>query len=158
MTIKYIVKRMDNIMKHKKIVDNLIHLLPYWHYKIEKPLKRTQKYSKISYESYFCLTTLYENGPLSMSEIAKQLKLSKQQATQLIDKLYEVDFVERFMDIADRRKIQISLTDKAKEFLKTSHFDGTGLDEQIDKYLSVNEQKSLYEATEKMLELLAKFK
>ena len=58
-------------MKHKEIVNNLIRLLAYWHYKIEKPLKKTQKYPKISYESYFCLVTLGKFGPLTMSEIAK---------------------------------------------------------------------------------------
>ncbi|WP_279161080.1 MarR family transcriptional regulator [Thomasclavelia cocleata] len=145
-------------MKHKKIVDNLIRLLPYWHYKIEKPLKQTQKYSKISYESYFCLTTLYQYGPLSMSDIAKRLKLSKQQATQLIDKLYSVQFVDRVIDLNDRRKILINLTDNAKEFLKTSHFDGRVLDLQIETNLSPLEQKEFYEATETMLKLLSKFK
>ncbi|WP_288060094.1 MarR family winged helix-turn-helix transcriptional regulator [Thomasclavelia cocleata] len=145
-------------MKHKKTVDNLIRLLPYWHYKIEKPLKQTQKYSKISYESYFCLTTLCQYGPLTMSEIAKRLKLSKQQATQLIDKLYSVQFVDRVLDKNDRRKILISPTDNAKEFLKTSHFDGTVLDLQIETNLSLLEQKEFYEATEIMLKLLSKFK
>ncbi|MFQ8705997.1 MAG: MarR family winged helix-turn-helix transcriptional regulator [Thomasclavelia sp.] len=145
-------------MKHKEIVNNLIRLLAYWHYKIEKPLKKTQKYPKISYESYFCLVTLGKFGPLTMSEIAKNLKLSKQQATQLIDKLYNEHFVDRLVDNSDRRKILINLTDNAKNFLKTSHFDGTVLDLQIETKLSYSEQQELYEATETMIRLLSKFK
>lgn len=145
-------------MEHKEIVNNLIRLLAYWHYKIEKPLKQTKKYPKISYESYFCLTTLCEYGPLSMSDLAKNLKLSKQQATQLIDKLYNEQFVNRLIDKTDRRKILINLTDNAKEFLKTSHFDGTVLDLQIETKLTYSEQQELYDATETMIRLLSKFK
>lgn len=149
---------MEEDMKHKEIVNNLIRLLAYWHYKIEKPLKQTQKYPKISYESYFCLTILGQFGPLTMSEIAKNLKLSKQQATQLIDKLYNEQFVDRLVDNSDRRKILINLTDKAKAFLKTNHFDGNVLDLQIETKLSYSEQQELYEATETMIKLLSKFK
>jgi DNA-binding MarR family transcriptional regulator len=60
---------------------------------------------------------LDEEGPLSIGEIGDMLMIAKAQMTQLIDKLVELNIVERRSVKGDRRKIQIALTDTGKEFL-----------------------------------------
>ena len=57
---------------------------------------------------------LYEAGTLHVTGIGGELLISKPQMTYLIDELINLGMVERQSDQVDRRKINISLTDKGK--------------------------------------------
>ena len=59
-----------------------------------------------------------EEGPLSIGEIGDRLMIAKAQMTQLIDKLVELDIVERRPVKGDRRKIEIALTDTGKGLME----------------------------------------
>ena len=61
---------------------------------------------------------LEEEGPLRMGQIGETLMIAKAQMTQLIDKLVELNIVERNAVKGDRRKIEIAFTDKGREYLK----------------------------------------
>ena len=50
-------------MNHTASMQELIRLLPHWHYKVERSIRRQQKSRQISYETYFCLMTLKNCGP-----------------------------------------------------------------------------------------------
>lgn len=56
------------------------------------------------------------NSP-SISEIAKNLKISKPNMTPIIDKLIDENLVTRYSDSTDRRILRIELTPKAKNLL-----------------------------------------
>ena len=75
-------------MNHTTSMQELIRLLPHWHYKVERSIRRQQKSRQISYETYFCLMTLKNCGQMKMGELAKAMRLSKQQATHMIDSLH----------------------------------------------------------------------
>ncbi len=53
-----------------------------------------------------------------MSAIGKQLFIAKQNMTKLIDRLMNDGLVDRKNDAADRRIINIIITEKGREFLK----------------------------------------
>ena len=57
-------ERKELVMNDRDIIDNFIKLLPLWHYKVERPIKRTQKHSQISYETHYCLIALAKKGPM----------------------------------------------------------------------------------------------
>ncbi|MGG7059731.1 MarR family winged helix-turn-helix transcriptional regulator [Clostridium nigeriense] len=61
---------------------------------------------------------LHHKKSVSISDIAKCLDISKSNMTPIIDKLIEEDFVERFNDPNDRRKINVQLTEKGENFIK----------------------------------------
>ena len=61
---------------------------------------------------------LKEEGTLHVAEIGERLQIAKAQMTHLIDKLVDINMVARNMDTADRRTINITLTDKGKAFLE----------------------------------------
>jgi DNA-binding MarR family transcriptional regulator len=63
---------------------------------------------------------LEENGTLHASEIGEKLQIAKAQMTKLIDRLAELNMVERKMDTADRRTYNITLTDGAREVLEVN--------------------------------------
>lgn len=137
--------------------DHLIRILPHWHYKIERSIKQKQKNKNISYETYFCLLTLEKYGDLTMSEVAKHLRLSKQQATQMIDRLYGYQLIERKEGSNDRRSIHICLSNQGILFLKENPLDLTALQEQITTHLSQAEQEEFNNAITVLLRLLQKW-
>jgi DNA-binding MarR family transcriptional regulator len=63
------------------------------------------------------LKVIREAGPMSVSEIGKRHGISKPQMTHLIDRLVYLDLVERQPDKADRRVINIALTDRGDKAL-----------------------------------------
>jgi DNA-binding MarR family transcriptional regulator len=64
------------------------------------------------------MTLLKETGTLHVAEIGDRLYIAKAQMTHLIDKLVDLNIVERKMDIADRRTINITLTGQGRAFLE----------------------------------------
>jgi len=61
---------------------------------------------------------LHEAGTLHVAEIGQRLQIARPQMTHLIDKLVDMDIVERQVDANDRRMIKIVLTDKGKTILQ----------------------------------------
>ncbi|WP_154886630.1 MarR family winged helix-turn-helix transcriptional regulator [Longibaculum muris] len=141
----------------KTLYQNIIHILPHWHYKIERSIKQKQKNKNISYETYFCLLILKKGGLVKMSEIARDLRLSKQQATQMIDKLYQHGMIDRQDDPQDRRSILIGINDKGKQFLIDNPLDTSPLQEQIQTHLTADEQTEFNQAIETLLRLFRKW-
>ena len=60
---------------------------------------------------------LEEDGSLRVAEIGEKLQIAKAQMTQLINKLVDLDLVERHTDSVDRRATNVSLTDYGKTIL-----------------------------------------
>lgn len=141
----------------KTLYQNIIHILPHWHYKIERSIKQKQKNKNISYETYFCLLILKKGGLVKMSEIARDLRLSKQQATQMIDRLYQHGMIDRQDDPQDRRSILIGINDKGKQFLIDNPLDTSPLQEQIQTHLTADEQAEFNQAIETLLRLFRKW-
>lgn len=140
-----------------KLQEQLIRILPHWHYKIERSIKQKQKNKHISYETYFCLLTLEKYGKLSMKEIALHLRLSKQQATQMVDRLYDSELVIRKENQQDRRSISICLSDQGRKFLADNPLDLTALQDQITTHLTAIEQEEFYSTVCILLRLLQKW-
>ena len=62
---------------------------------------------------------ILQSIPKSMTELSRLLQSSTANATGLIDHLESKHLVSRSHDKADRRKITVHPTDKAKEVLQT---------------------------------------
>lgn len=101
---------------------------------------------------------LDEEGPKNIGEIGDQLMIAKAQMTQLIEKLVELDIVERRPVKGDRRKIEIAFTDTGKTFIKQhkKNVDKWFMDSMSD--LTENDLKSLVDALAKVRSILAKLK
>jgi DNA-binding MarR family transcriptional regulator len=64
------------------------------------------------------MRVLNEEGTLHVVEIGEKLLIAKAQMTHLIDKLFELGLVARQMDAADRRTLNIALTDRGRRFME----------------------------------------
>ncbi len=90
------------------------------------------------------MRVLKEDGTMHVAKIGEKLLIAKAQMTHLIDKLVEIGFVEREIGSADRRTMNISLTDKGRIFS----------DEQDDIIFSAMED-NMSSLSEKELETLS---
>lgn len=61
---------------------------------------------------------LEEEGTLHVAEIGERLQIARAQMTQLIDKLVDLDLVERQTDRTDRRIINITLSSHGRIILE----------------------------------------
>ncbi len=72
----------------------------------------------IKFPHFEIMIVLKEEGTLHPAEIGEKLLIAKAQMTHLIDKLVELNLVEREMDSTDRRTLNIALSDKGRTFLE----------------------------------------
>jgi DNA-binding MarR family transcriptional regulator len=100
-----------------RAAEYLLALMPFYH----KHIVRTgYGITGIQAAQYRVLGVLMKAGTLPMSEIGRRLYISKPYMTVLIDTLIKDGLVERKPDLADRRVINISITEQGKKHLKQS--------------------------------------
>jgi DNA-binding MarR family transcriptional regulator len=86
------------------------------------------------------MTVLKEEGTLHVCEIGEKLQIAKAQMTHLIDKLVDLNMVSRNVDAADRRTINITLTDKGIAFLEIHE---NNIINAVREYISCLEDEEL---------------
>lgn len=67
------------------------------------------------------LTLLDMNGQTSMGALASQLAISKEQASRAIIRLVDSGYVERSHDTANRRVVNVSLTEEGARLVDALH-------------------------------------
>lgn len=133
----------------------MLKLLPYWYYKIEKPFKISLK-DKMSLETYYCLQILQQDGSMTMTDLAARLKISKQQATKIIDTLNQHHFIERKYNERDRRYIRICVSDSAIQYIEENIYKNTDFPLQLEEKIGKEDVKRLEDAMATLLEILPK--
>ncbi len=76
--------------------------------------KELNKNYNISAAQLNCILALYDNGPLSPSQIAKYIMVNSSTVTGIIDRLEKKDLAKRLRISSDRRIITIELTKAGK--------------------------------------------
>ncbi|MCR1839305.1 MarR family winged helix-turn-helix transcriptional regulator [Murimonas intestini] len=148
-------------MKTEKIseqfVQNLLLVMPDWHSKLIKPFKDTLN-REMSLETYYCLETVKRCGAITMTKLAQELKVPKQQVTKLTDKLSEYQFVERVSNDQDRRSVWIRLTPKASAYLDEYYLKNKVFIHMLEELLTEEELQRLNNAVQVLIEILPKLK
>lgn len=100
----------------KELIEKLMYLIPTLEKRLIKSLDIgvEPSLSPLQHRTIFILR---EEGMLSMSELSRELSVSKQQLTIIIDKLMKVGFVQRVYNKNDRRIINIKLSEEGDDFL-----------------------------------------
>jgi DNA-binding MarR family transcriptional regulator len=94
----------------------------------------------IKFPHFEIMTVLKEKGTLHVAEIGEKLQIAKAQMTHLIDKLAELEMVDRNIDTTDRRTINITLTQKGSAFMKTHE---KNVINAVREYISILENDEL---------------
>ncbi|WP_053955383.1 MarR family winged helix-turn-helix transcriptional regulator [Inediibacterium massiliense] len=107
---------MDTIQLNK-LSEDLYDLFLYLHSKIIDPNEMMKNFP-LPPSHVKVIIYLRHNGTSSISQIAKNLTISKPNMTPIIDRLIDKNIVKRCYDPNDRRIINIELTDEGHQFIK----------------------------------------
>lgn len=103
-----------------EVIEELVVFLPTFNRKVLRTFgfePKAELKNILSPLLMLILLTLSEQEPLTVSELANKIMVSKQQMTPLINKLIEKQFVYRKQAEADRRNVIIVLTPQGHKFL-----------------------------------------
>ena len=89
------------------------------------------------------LICLYQNGKMTMKDIAQKTHRTKPTVTVLVDKLEKSGFVKREISEDDSRCTNIVLTKKGEDFKPVFEKISKGLDEMLCKNLTIEEIEML---------------
>jgi DNA-binding MarR family transcriptional regulator len=102
------------------------------------------------------ISLLADNGTMHASEIGERLQIGKAQMTQLINRLVNLDIVERTMDESDRRTYNIYLKEDAIKLLNEHRKTIFLAVEEIMSSLSDQELENLSVSLRKLRDTLLK--
>jgi DNA-binding MarR family transcriptional regulator len=111
---------------------------------------------EITYPQYLVLTTLYEKGPLTISEIAESLFLNSSTITPLVKRLQGADLISRTRNAKNERQVIVELTEKGTHLQRDAQCLGTTLAARsgmsTDQLMTLNAQLSQLKETISKLE------
>jgi DNA-binding MarR family transcriptional regulator len=93
---------------------------------------------------------------LRITDICDRLQIAKAQMTYLIDKLVELELVERKTDTEDRRILNISMTEKGRIFYNNREKDITNAVLEYMAVLSDKEIETLTDSLNNLRDILLK--
>ena len=99
---------------------------------------------------------LEEEGKLHIAEIGDRLQIARAQMTKLIDKLVDLNLVERQLDIADRRTTNITLSAHGKTVLEEHKNSIMSAIQETMSYLTDEELEDLSDSLRKLRNILLK--
>jgi DNA-binding MarR family transcriptional regulator len=99
---------------------------------------------------------LEEEGTLHVAEIGERLHIAKAQMTQLIDKLTDLNLIERQPDKADRRIVNITLSHQGKIILTEHKKKVKAAIQETMSYLSDEELDDVSNSLRKLRDILIK--
>jgi len=107
-------------------------------------------HGQVSFAQYTVLCHL-EGGPLSMSEIAGQMRHSTAAATGLVDRLEDLGYVQRVRNAGDRRRVAVRITSKGQQLVDRIRHDIHGSLGEFIGCLTPVQQQTWIEIYEKLL-------
>lgn len=106
-------------MKITQVQEELLDLLPLWYCQITKVFEQCLD-SGASLDLYYCIRAVqWSGGFITMTALANRLKTTKQDASKKVNRLVELNFVERVLDLSDHRADKVKVTEKGKNTQQT---------------------------------------
>jgi DNA-binding MarR family transcriptional regulator len=104
-------------MKSMEISETLFYLIPLLEKNFIRPVFQQSKMG-FSPMQIHTMVILKEKNASTMTALANEMLMSKQQMTPIIDKLVSQGFVQREHDLTDRRLIKINLSSSGLQLLE----------------------------------------
>ncbi len=140
-------------MKPEQQLDQIQHLVLTFMRYIILPFEKCMGL-QLSIMQFRALCSLAVERNQKMTELADHLCISKQQVTQIVDRLVEMGYLVRTEDPSDRRCVRVDLTDFAVSFLHEKLSDyATVICYDLNR-LSKAQQKKFWTAVECLADVL----
>jgi MarR family 2-MHQ and catechol resistance regulon transcriptional repressor len=138
---------------------NLFSIPPLVFRSLRRKLLRTAL-SKIDVDisplHFEIMKLLEESGTLHAAEIGERLQIARAQMTHLIDKLADLNLVERQNNTSDRRTVNITLTDTGKTLIEENDKAIRNVIKEALDNLTGEEIKELSTSLTKLRDILVK--
>lgn len=130
----------------ERLADLIMSLQRCFLLHLSKELTRGQ----VSFPQYFLLGLIAGKQSLSMSEVAEKMHHSTAAATGLVDRLENLQYVERTHAPNDRRKVLVRITNKGSALVDRIRQDVVTNLEEIMELLSPEERDAWLRVYEKI--------
>lgn len=106
----------------QQIAENFIRLLPLVYNRMNKPPTKTNPttgQTNLTHLQQHILEELSQmKDGISITRLARNINISKQQLTPIMMKLEELEYVSKTPDPRDKRAVRVLLTDEGREALR----------------------------------------
>lgn len=117
------------------------------------------KHFRFTKTQFLIFSALAMSESLTMSEISEYISSSHEQATRALAPLATMGYVERFITADNRKKVHVRLTDSGRTFLKELRQDYyETIKKRLDSSLSEEDERSLRDAVDTIIEIMKKIK
>lgn len=116
--------------------------------------EQSNKY-QLSMTQIFALDTIRQNPKISLRELATKVNLSPSTTSEVVEKMVKSEFIVRIQSEENRRRIELSLTDKGLKTLKATYADWIE-DFAILDEIGEEKLKEFYETQQEIINLLKK--
>lgn len=128
----------------------LMEVLPGWNRYIGRAFKCNLD-EGMSPPAHYLITQI--RTPCTMTELARKLRMSKQQMTKLADKVIDMGMAVRENDPEDRRIVRLKATAKADAYLKASEERTRSYFVELFERMDPDDERMFMEALGKMSEV-----
>jgi DNA-binding MarR family transcriptional regulator len=112
--------------------------------------------SELTTPQAIALSTVARQGPLRMSELAAELRVTVATASRTVDSLAGLGYATRERDPEDSRAVRVSATASGRRLLKQRRDRFRRRLDGLLVELSVSERRQLADAVEKLAEILSR--
>lgn len=109
--------------------------------------------ANMSLPQFTCVFILSKIGKAKMSDLAEALTLSYASATNLINKLCDSGYVQRYDDPNDRRVVYVELSEKGKEITESFKKQDSDFINEKTKSFSNEDKKIMLKGLDLMISL-----
>jgi len=106
----------------------------------------------LSISQCYALETLFDHGPMTMSELARTLYLEASTATRIIDRLVDAGLVERTTSDRDRRKCLVGATDAGRRLVGQIRSDLIEEHVEVLRQVPEDSREAVITALDRLLE------
>jgi DNA-binding MarR family transcriptional regulator len=104
------------LKRKEQIADKLLRGIFVMRQHMNRPTESMMR-SVLNPGFFFLLSALSETDSMTMGEISQMMLISKQQTTQVTDRMEEAGYISRIPDEQDRRIVKVMITPEGKESL-----------------------------------------
>ncbi len=105
--------------------------------------------SELTLTQLFALQYICHIPNITLKELAEKLVIAQSSASELVDRLVKMKYIERSISPEDRRKITLKLSLKGQKFIDQHIDESKALFRKLISKLSLEEQKEYLSAIQK---------
>ncbi len=114
------------------------------------------KNTGLSIQQFSLIMQLHHRGGTGISDISERFEITSAAASQMVDKLFQLGYLERIEDPTDRRAKLLSLSTKGKQLIEQSVEERYRWVDQLSENINAKDREKISDALTIMTEAARK--